>query len=99
MNTIAIAIDTIPITPALPKISFARGETVRIKDLIEAATGYYFSPWYYVWNFTIPKYYWQGVPIPHRVIVAVMDNNRMPVFFGYTNKTIYYGIIQETVHI
>lgn len=63
------------------KSSFSSGNLVRINASVEKATDYYFDSYYssFVDNTT------------YSIIVAVMDPNRMPVFFQYSPKTISPG--------
>ena len=70
-----------------PQSSFVRGTTVRIKATVEMATGYYF---------VYPNYYDFVGDTSYRIIFAVMDGGRSPVFFQSTTTSISPGAIQVT---
>ena len=72
-----------------PQSSFGRGTTVRISATVEKATGYYYF---------YPDYYDFVGDTSYRIIFAVMDGGRSPVFFQSTTTMISIspGAIQVT---
>ena len=67
------------------KVSFSRGETVRINATVEKGTDYYYNyPYYY-------DYYDFVGDTDCRVIVTVMDSKDVPVFIGSFETTISPG--------